>query len=163
MHRLVTLLLCGIWLLTMVGCDIDLTEQGQKDRALAEKINARLKARRNVFGGIIETVKYDKKEKGNYNFKFLDRDLEAQDVWDWTFRLLLIVDEQNSMVATGRSMITVTGHMGKKKVVLGRYTSGATGKMVPFTITLEGRFAGAEINEDWDPRRFKKKPAGASE
>jgi len=162
MHRFVTLLLCGILLFTITGCHIDLSEQGQKDRSLAEKINTKLKSRRAIFRDVIESVKYDRNEKGNYNFKFLNSDLEAQDIWDWTFRLLLIVDEQNTAVSTGRSTITVTGHMGKEKIIFGRYTSGTTTKIVPFTITLEGRFTGAEVEEDWDPRRFKSKPAGAS-
>jgi len=161
MHRFVTLLLCIIMLFTITGCHIDLSEQGQKDRSLAEKINAKLKSRRAIFRDVIESVAYDRKDKGNYNFKFLDSDLEAQDIWDWTFRLLLIVDEENTAVSTGRSSITVTGHIGKEKVVFGRYTSGTTTNAIPFTIDLEGKFAGAEIKEDWNPKRFKARPSRA--
>ena len=161
MHRFVTLLLCGILLFTITGCHIDLSEQGQKDRSLAEKINAKLKSRKAIFGGVIESVAYDRKEKGNYNFKFLESDIEAQDIWDWTFRLLLIVDEENTAVSTGRSMISVTGHMGKEKVVFGRYISGTTTDVIPFTIELEGKFAGAEIKENWDPKQFKARASRA--
>jgi hypothetical protein len=161
MLRFVTLLFCGFMLLTMVGCDIDLSEQHSKDVGLEEKINQNLRSRKNIFGDIIESVKLEKKSEGNYNFNFQKTDLEAQDVWDWTYRLLLIVDEQNTAVSTGRSSITVTGHMGKEKVVVGRMISGQTSNPVPFTITLEGKYAAETILEDWDRRRFKDKPVGA--
>jgi len=155
MLRLLAIILLSIFFLGFVGCDIDLSEQGSKDRALEEKVIARLKARKNIFGGIIESVHFIRRSEGVYKFDFLKDDLEAQDVWDWTFRFLLIIDEENTTVATGRSLITVKGYMGRSKVVTGTVSAGATGNIVPFRITLEGDYAGATIIEDWNPGRFR--------
>lgn len=155
MFRLFAFILLSICFLGFIGCDIDLSEQGNKDRALEEKANAGLHSRKNIFGDILENVHFVRRSEGIYTFDFLTEDLEAQDVWDWTFRFLMIIDEENTAVATGRSLITVKGYMGKTHVVTGTVSTGVTGNIVPFRITLEGPYAGAEIIEDWDPRRFK--------
>ena len=155
MFRLIAFILLSICFLSFIGCDIDLSEQGSKDRALEEKANAGLKSRKNIFGDIIENVHFIRRSDGIYTFDFLKEDLEAQEVWDWTFRFLMIMDEENTAVATGRSLITVKGYMGKTHVVTGTVSTGVTGRVVPFGITLEGSYAGATIIEDWNPGRFR--------
>lgn len=154
MLRYIAFFLCALFLVTIIGCDIDLTEQGQKDRALADKVNERLKTRKSVFGDIFGDVTYDKGTKGNYNFTFKKTDLTAQEVFDWTVRLMIVLQEQNdTVVMTGRSYITGTGFMGREKVVFGAYSSGPT--MNPFKITLFGRYENEEYKENYNIKGMK--------
>jgi hypothetical protein len=155
MVRLVTLLICCLFMLTLMGCKIDLSEQSQRDRALAEKVNEELHTRKFIYWDYVKEIKHLRGTPGNYNFTFLKTDLSAQDVWDWTFRLLLIVDKCEGKVNTGRSSITLNGYMGGDKVVVGKYISGPI--QIPFRIALEGKFAEESIVEDFTTDRFREK------
>jgi len=149
MARYVSFLICTLFLFSIIGCNVDLTEQGQKDRALAEKVTERLKTRKSVYGEVFKELKYDKTKKGNYNFTFLKTDLQPQEVFDYTLKLLIIVSDINdTVVMTGRSYLSVTGFMGNEKVVVGSYGGGG-GIINPFKIQLEGRFAGMQVNENY--------------
>ncbi len=154
MIKQISLILCGIFLLTLVGCNIDLSEQGQKDRALADKVNERLKTRKAEFGDIFGPVTYDKAHKGNYNFTFKKTDLTAQEIFDYTLRLMFFLQEQNdTVVMTGRTTISATGYIGREKVSYGTYSSGPTKN--PFKVTLEGKYADEEINETYNIRGMR--------
>ena len=149
MLKYVSFLFMALFLFSIAGCNIDLTEQGQKDRALAEKTNERLKTRKSVYGEIYKEITYDKASKGNYNFKFLKNDMTAQEVFDYTIKLLIITSDINdTVVMTGRSYLSLTGYMGSEKVVFGTYTGGG-GILNPYKIELMGKYAGQQINENY--------------
>ena len=76
MFRFLAIFLLSICFLGFVGCDIDLSEQGSKDRALEEKANGRLRARKNIFGDVIENVYFLRRSEGVYKFDVVKEDLE---------------------------------------------------------------------------------------
>jgi hypothetical protein len=155
MLRFTVVILCAFFILTLSGCDIDLSEQGQKDRAIAEKVTEDLFKRQIIFGEVIKEVKYNKGTKGTYEFNFLKKDLSAQEIFDWTLLLMQTVERADAAVASGRGALTVNGKMGGDHVVTGKYISGP--REIPYVITLEGTMAGQSIIDIYDPGAAKER------
>jgi hypothetical protein len=153
MLRFTAVILFAFLILILAGCSIDLSEQGQKDRAIAEKMNQDLFKRQVIFGDMIKEVTYNKRDKGVYSFKFLKSDLTGQDVWDWTLLMMQVVERAERDVSSGRGSITLKGYMGRNHVVTGKLISGP--RDIPFVITLEGSMAGQEVIESYNPTDAK--------
>ncbi len=153
MLRFTAIVLCAFFILILAGCHIDLSEQGQKDRALAEKMNQDLYKRQIIFGDMVKEITYNRREKGVYSFKFLKSDLSAQDVWDWTLLMMQVVDRAENAVQSGRGSITIKGYIGGDQVVTGKLISGP--RDIPFIITLEGPMAGQEVIEGFNSNDAK--------